>query len=284
MSWEFPSCWVWVLLERKSCVTSCVSPLRLRGWISNVGFEKKGGVLRGGGARVRDRRGRSQICFFPAVSSLAHRLQMPASPSELSFLFWTQILLGSIAWSSARNSHRDYQHSGQHWVQTGRARGAGKHVVCSEVCPPLCSSLARSTTILLLSCAANTHRLHRWFTSRGKTDPQQLHIDWLAELTTGFPEWNFFFGQTERNCRSDKMLLLVANSHLLTPATAAVVDHWSLLPSDTRLEHNPRKPDDSQSWDKLQWSILTPGRLDWVSWRTGAATYKLPFIQFIALL
>ena len=27
--------------------------------------------------------------------------------------------------------------------------------------PPLCSSLARSTTILLLSCAANTHRLHR---------------------------------------------------------------------------------------------------------------------------
>ena len=210
MSWEFPSCWVWVLLERKSCVTSCVSPLRLRGWISNVGFEKKGGVLRGGGARVRDRRGRSQICFFPAVSSLAHRLQMPASPSELSFLFWTQILLGSIAWSSARNSHiwgrlpAQWSTLSADWTSQ---RGWKTRGLLRSLPPPLCSSLARSTTILLLSCAANTHRLHRWFTSRGKTDPQQLHIDWLAELTTGFPEWIFFLaklsetvGQTKCCC------------------------------------------------------------------------------------
>ena len=109
------SCWVWVFVWRKSWVTSCVSPLRLL-WVGfqrqmldlNCLWEKKGGVRRGGAARVRDRRGRSQICFFPKSAvwppapnaCIAIRIVISISNSET---FGIHTWCDSLC--SAHNSH-----------------------------------------------------------------------------------------------------------------------------------------------------------------------------------
>ena len=78
----------------------------------------------------------AKSAFFQSQQS-GHQLRMPASPSELSFLFQTRGLLGSIldvivyVLLIILTCEGDFQCSGQNLVQTGRL--VGKHVACSQV-------------------------------------------------------------------------------------------------------------------------------------------------------